>query len=198
MSSLRESMGCPLSGQLRIGQEYELMAPGEGVGTELGLFDDPEGLAGWATRGALLPVGRSISPGQSVALERVAVPVSWSRPVAYFCVYNCDVTTRVAYLGVFVRHDFRGLGASLLPIWQFLELAFGSLPLDRLLAEVPDYNMDLLVSGNRRLMEVVASLKGHSWQDGQPEDVHILHLSAEKFFSRARLLNAATVRRKKR
>lgn len=135
---------------------------------------DHQTIASWATRGALPPIGGSLSPGRSVALERVWLDRS-GVPAGYVSLYNYSRINRCVWFAALLAPARRRRIDFYLMCSAFLRLGFAEFEISRVLCEIPKSNLSVLRGIERFGFERVAYLRDHDFQDGIPEDVAIFH-----------------------
>ncbi len=135
---------------------------------------------------------RSVGPGfsrrnfdrvldENVIIQLVIVDVASDSPVGLLQAINANFYHGTAHLTLLLDPSFRRLGWPLEAALIFMDYLFVSLPLRKLVLEVPEQNWKNLQRGLDRIFEYEGLLRAQEWHLGAYRDIRVYGITRESF-----------------
>ncbi|WP_322778654.1 GNAT family N-acetyltransferase [Frankia sp. Cas4] len=131
----------------------------------------------WRFRGAV-PNQETFQAGlwQGVLAQFVVVLPATGEPIGLVVAYNADTTRGIAYLAAVFTPDYLLTGLPASAVELFVRYLFQVWNLRKLYMEVPEFNYELIASGEGRRFDVEGRLRDFNYYDGRFWDEYLLAL----------------------
>ncbi|WP_322756369.1 phosphopantetheine-binding protein [Frankia sp. Cas3] len=131
----------------------------------------------WRFRGAV-PNQETFQAGlwQGVLAQFVVVLPATGEPIGLVVAYNADTTRGIAYLAAVFTPDYLLTGLPASAVELFVRYLFQVWNLRKLYMEVPEFNYELIASGEGRRFDIEGRLRDFNYYDGRFWDEYLLAL----------------------